>query len=96
MKKLLITSLLALVAIEAHAATLRCEHGIADKGDRTTEVLQKCGTPVSQAVTGYTFDSNGKEQHQKEEWVYGPRSGMMYFLQFEGERLMRVESKRGQ
>ena len=95
MKKLLLSALLALVTAEAHAATLRCEHGIVDRGDRTSEVLQKCGSPVSQAVTGYILDKNGNEQFQKEEWVYGPRSGMMYFLQFEGERLVRVESKRG-
>jgi hypothetical protein len=95
MKKLLLSSL-ALLAVQAQAATLRCEHGIADRGDRTAEVLQKCGAPASQAVTGYTFDKNGNQQYQKQEWVYGPQSGgMLYFLQFEGERLVRVESKRG-
>ncbi|WP_252272822.1 DUF2845 domain-containing protein [Pseudomonas subflava] len=94
MNKLLLASLLVVVASNAQAATLRCENGIADRGDRTSEVLRKCGTPVSQSVTGYVLDNNGNHKFVKEEWVYGPRSGMIYFLQFEGERLVRVNSKR--
>jgi hypothetical protein len=96
LKRPLFTSLLTLVAIQASAATLRCENGIADKGDTTSEVLQKCGTPVSQAFTGYAVYRGGKEKYEKEEWVYGPsEGGMLYFVQFEGGRLMRVDSKRG-
>lgn len=56
MRKPLLTALLVLTSLHAQAATLRCpNHGIADKGDRTTEVLQKCGTPVNQAVTGHAW-----------------------------------------
>ncbi|MEO4046158.1 DUF2845 domain-containing protein [Pseudomonas sp. CAU 1711] len=95
MKQLLLISLLCIASLQALATTLRCEHGIADKGDRTSEVQQKCGTPVSQAVTGHTLDRNGKVQYVKEEWVYSRENGMLYFLQFEGERLVRVDSKRG-
>ena len=95
MKKLVVTALLTLICVEAHSATLRCENGIADKGDSFAEVQQKCGTPVSQAFTGYAVYRNGKERYEKHEWVYGPmQGGMMYFLQFEGRRLLRVESKR--
>jgi hypothetical protein len=94
MKKLLAITLLALITANAQAS-LRCENGIADRGDRTSEVLAKCGAPASQAVTGYILDKHGNEKFQKEEWVYGPRNGgMLYFLQFEGERLVRIDSKR--
>ncbi len=94
MNKLFAVTLFALITANAQAA-LRCEHGIADRGDRTSEVLAKCGAPVSQAVTGYILDKEGHEQFQKAEWVYGPSNGgMMYYLQFEGERLKRVDSKR--
>jgi len=30
-----------------------------------------------------------------EEWVYGPKNGMLYFLRFEGNRVTKIESKRG-
>ena len=30
-----------------------------------------------------------------EEWAYGPRNGMYQFLRFEGNRLIKIESKRG-
>lgn len=95
MKKLLASTLLLLTCVEVQAATLRCENGIADKGDSFAEVQQKCGAPVSQAFTGYAVYRNGKEQYEKHEWVYGPmRGGMLYVLHFEGRRLLRVDSKR--
>jgi len=94
MYKPLLISLLILASSQAQAATLRCENGIADRGDRTSEVLRKCGAPASQAITGYTLDSKGNRRFAKEEWIYSFRNGMTYFLQFEGERLVRVESKR--
>ncbi|WP_187804581.1 DUF2845 domain-containing protein [Aquipseudomonas alcaligenes] len=93
MYKLLLATLISLTSLTAHAS-LRCDNGIASEGDRTSEVLSKCGAPVSQAVTGYTYDDEGHREFQREEWVYGPKNGMYYFLQFEGERLKRVESKR--
>ncbi|HSC84217.1 MAG TPA: DUF2845 domain-containing protein [Pseudomonas sp.] len=93
MHKLLLVSLFGLTSLDAHAS-LRCDNGIASEGDRTSEVRTKCGEPVSQAVAGYRYDDNGNREFQLEEWVYGPRNGMLYFLQFEGERLKRIESKR--
>jgi hypothetical protein len=30
-----------------------------------------------------------------EEWAYGPRNGMYQFLRFEGNRLNKIDSKRG-
>lgn len=93
MHRLFLAILLCLTSLGA-SASLRCDNGIASEGDRTSEVRTKCGEPVSQAVTGYTYDHNGNREYQQVEWVYGPKNGMLYFLQFEGERLTRVESKR--
>jgi len=31
-----------------------------------------------------------------EEWVYGPWNGMYHYLTFRGDRLFKIESKRGQ
>ncbi|MES2818624.1 MAG: DUF2845 domain-containing protein [Pseudomonadota bacterium] len=76
-------------------ATLRCDQGIASEGDRTVEVQSKCGEPVSRNLVGYTQDSQGNNELQIEEWVYGPRNGMNYYLTFEGGRLKAIESKRG-
>lgn len=95
MKHLLVSGLLVVSSSGVHAASLRCDDGIASQGDRTIEVLHKCGEPVSRAVTGYTFDERGNREFQQEEWVYGPKGGMLYFLQFEGERLKKIDSKRG-
>lgn len=93
MHKLVFATLL-IFATGTAQASLRCEHGIASEGDRTTEVRIKCGDPVSQGLTGYTYDENGNREFAQEEWVYGPKGGMLYFLQFEGERLKRIESRR--
>ena len=38
----------------------------------------------------------GTTQVPIEEWSYGPRNGMYYYLRFEANRLIKVESKRGQ
>jgi hypothetical protein len=76
-------------------ASLRCENGIASEGDRSIEVQAKCGEANSRDLLGYTLNANGDQEKQIEEWVYGPRSGMFYYLTFEGGRLKRVDSKRG-
>lgn len=98
MKKSLLLCL-PLLLLAAHSqASLRCEKGIASEGDRTVEVQTKCGTPASNNVVGYVKDRAGNRTTEVEvqEWVYGPREGgMMYFLRFEGGRLVRIDSKRG-
>ncbi|AYC31660.1 DUF2845 domain-containing protein [Pseudomonas cavernae] len=87
---------LLLLAGETFASTLRCDKGIASEGDRTSEVLAKCGKPDSRDFIGYSENNSGRSEIQVEEWVYGPRSGgMIYFLRFEGGRLQDIESKRG-
>ena len=98
MKKSLLLCL-PLLMLAAHSqASLRCAKGIASEGDRAVEVQTKCGTPDSTNVVGYVKDRAGNRTTEVEvqEWVYGPREGgMMYFLRFEGGRLVRIDSKRG-
>ncbi|GFM83268.1 hypothetical protein PSCICN_39600 [Pseudomonas cichorii] len=89
----------ALAATSAQASTLRCGSQLISTGDRLFEVQQKCGAPVSQEVVGSkeTYSSNYRrsEEVRIEEWVYGPDNGMYRYLRFEGGRLVRIDSKRG-
>jgi hypothetical protein len=94
--RLLLSLALAIVASQAHAAdTLRCGSQLISVGDRSGEVLQKCGEPASRDFLGYKRSVNKREEFQVEEWVYGPNSGMYQYLRFEGNRLVRIDSKRG-
>jgi hypothetical protein len=77
------------------ADTLRCGSQLISVGDRSSEVLQKCGEPVSRDVLGYKRSANRREEFPVEEWTYGPNSGMYQFLRFEGNRLTQITSKRG-
>ncbi len=98
MKKLFLLCLPLLAIATQSEASLRCAKGIASEGDRTIEVQTKCGDPVSNSVIGYVKTRTGitSTEVEVQEWVYGPREGgMMYFLRFEGGRLVRIDSKRG-
>lgn len=80
------------------SATLRCESGLISVDDRAGEVQSKCGEPLSRNVVankvvyGYYGE---RSEVLVEEWAYGPRNGMYYFLRFEGNRLVNIDSKRG-
>jgi hypothetical protein len=92
----LLSLALAVAASQAQAAdTLRCGSQLISVGDRSGEVLHKCGEPASRDFLGYKRSANKREEFQVEEWVYGPNSGMYQYLRFEGNRLMRIDSKRG-
>jgi len=92
----LAAAVLALAASPAVASdTLRCGSQLISLGDRTSEVLQKCGEPVSRDVLGYKRSANRREEFQVEEWTYGPSNGMYQYLRFEGNRLRQINSKRG-
>lgn len=89
-------SLLTLTALllplaDASASTLRCDKGIVSEGDRTSEVITKCGRPENKSFVGYASGGDVPV----EEWVYSRSGGMLYFLRFEGGRLTSIESKRG-
>lgn len=89
----------AAMALDTHAATLRCGSQLISSGDSLFEVEQKCGTPVSRSVIASqeTFNATWRrsEQVQVEEWVYGPNHGMYQYLRFVGGRLTDISSKRG-
>ncbi|MFT5780753.1 MAG: hypothetical protein ACI9EB_000108 [Pseudomonas sp.] len=86
---------LLLISYEASAG-FRCGQRLVNEGDRSTEVLHKCGPPVTRDMIGYTETLNGNLGIQVEEWSYGPNNGMYYYLTFEGGRLRQIEAKRGQ
>ncbi|WP_417662905.1 DUF2845 domain-containing protein [Pseudomonas sp.] len=98
MKRLLTAFLLLGCSSLVLADSLRCGSALVTTDDSTSEVLDKCGEPVSRDFLGYkqTVDSFGYTNEVAiEEWAYGPRSGMYHFIRFEGNRLKRVTSKRG-
>ena len=87
---------LALSASQAWAAdTLRCGSQLISVGDRSSEVLQKCGEPVSRDLLGYKRSADRREEFQVQEWTYGPNGGMYQYLRFEGNRLKQITSRRG-
>ncbi|AOE87459.1 DUF2845 domain-containing protein [Pseudomonas sp. TCU-HL1] len=89
--------LLGLVDAQA-SSTLRCNSNLISLDDTTSEVLDKCGEPVSRADLGYkevVDEYYRRNEVRVEEWVYGPRNGMYQFLRFEGNRLRNIDSKRG-
>ena len=95
-KRLLLALTLAAAASPTSAAdTLRCGRQLISTGDRSSEVLQKCGEPVSRDLLGYKRSANRREEFQVEEWTYGPNGGMYQYLRFEGNRLVQITSKRG-
>ncbi|WP_437180477.1 DUF2845 domain-containing protein [Pseudomonas ekonensis] len=95
-RKCLPAILLALAAGQASASdTLRCGSQLVSLGDRASEVLHKCGEPLSRDLLGYKRSADRREEFQVEEWTYGPSNGMYQYLRFEGNRLKQINSKRG-
>ena len=95
-RRVLFSLTLTLIAGQAWAAdTLRCGSQLISVGDRSGEVLQKCGEPVSRDLLGYKRSADRREEFQVEEWTYGPNGGMYQYLRFEGNRLKQISSKRG-
>jgi hypothetical protein len=91
----LLALLFLLLSSPANAA-FRCGQKLVSEGDRSSEVLHKCGQPATRDLLGYTDTINGNLGLQIEEWSYGPTNGMYYYLTFEGGRLRQIETKRGQ
>ncbi|SDT27197.1 DUF2845 domain-containing protein [Pseudomonas oryzae] len=89
--------ILLLIAPPLYAGSLRCQSQLVTTGDRADEVLRKCGEPATRDQIGLRerTDAYGRfELVPVEEWSYGPRNGMYYFLRFEGNRLVEVDSQR--
>jgi hypothetical protein len=95
----LLCSCLLLTPHAQAASTLRCQSSLISLQDRTSEVLAKCGEPATHEFLGYREVVDyygGTSQVGLEEWSYGPRNGMYYYLRFEANRLVNIQSKRGQ
>lgn len=93
----LLPLILLLLAAPAGAATLRCGSSLVSTGDHAFEVLEKCGEPVSRTHLGYRQRGDYWGNHEEvriDEWIYGPRHGMYYYLRFEGDRLTVIDSRR--
>lgn len=99
MKTLIAALLILLPAASAVASsTWRCNSSLVSTDDSSSMVASKCGEPVSRAFLGYreVIDDYGfRQEVAVEEWTYGPQNGMYHFLRFEGNRLVEIESKRG-
>lgn len=93
-RRLCLTLLLA-CASAAQGETLRCGSQLVSVGDRSFEVEQKCGEPAFRDLTGYTLGAYQRREMKIEEWIYGPSNGMLTILTFEGNRLARIERRRG-
>jgi hypothetical protein len=97
--KRLLSALLILLPLCAQASsTLRCGQGLISTNDSTSVVSSKCGEPLSRDFLGYreVIDEYGfRNEVSVEEWSYGPRNGMYHYLRFEGNRLIKIDSKRG-
>ena len=89
---LLLTLMAASPAIQAD--TLRCGSQLVSTGDRTFEVERKCGAPVQRDLVGYTLGPRARQEKVIEEWLYGPTNGKLSILTFEGNRLVRIETRR--
>lgn len=89
---LLLSTILA--APFAQAETLRCGSALISTGDRPFEVENKCGAPVRRDLVGYALGPHARREMVVEEWLYGPGNGMLSILTFEGNRLVRIESRR--
>lgn len=97
MRLLLCCLTLLALAAPASASSLRCGSALVSTGDHAREVLDKCGEPASQEVIGYRQRGDywgNREEVRIDEWVYGPRNGMYYFLRFEANRLTEIDSQR--
>jgi hypothetical protein len=99
MQKLIYSLLFALPLTANASSTLRCGSDLISLKDPSTIVSSKCGEPASREFVGYreVLDAYGfHHEVAVEEWIYGPRNGMYQFLRFEGNRLVKIESKRKQ
>lgn len=98
LRQLIPAVFLLLISTTEAASTLRCGTRLISLDDAASEVEDKCGNPVQRDFLGYkeVLDIYGfVHEVEIEEWTYGPKNGMYYFLRLEGNRVTKIESKRG-
>lgn len=100
LRSLLLIGLMLLNPLSQSAwasSTMRCNSHLISLGENQHSVLSKCGQPSEQSFLGYKEVVNVYRHVQEvkvEEWVYGPRNGMYYYLRFEGGTLIKISSGR--
>ncbi len=87
-------TLLALASSNVMASTFRCGSKLVSLGDRATTVIRLCGKPVSRENVGYTSGFYNRDEQPIEEWLYGPKGGMYYYLRFVGGELVKISTER--
>ena len=92
----LLCAMLTVMSTGVMASTFRCGSQLVSLGDRSFQVLKKCGEPVARETVGYTVGEYKQRELHIQEWVYGPNNGMYHYLRFEGNRLTSIESQRDQ
>jgi hypothetical protein len=81
--------------IATNVFAFRCGVHLVQKGDKTFEIIQRCGDPISREAVGYTLSRTGKRRELEiKEWIYGPWDGYYYYLTFHGTTLVNIESRR--
>jgi len=97
---LLACAFLSSAPLALASSTLRCGSAVVSVGDRAAEVQDKCGEAQSRDFLGLRtlrirhFYGFSQEEVPLEEWSYRMPGGMRYFLRFEGNRLVDIQSKR--
>lgn len=86
--------LLGAISSNAMASTFRCGSQLVSLGERSFQVLKKCGEPIAREDVGYTLGEYNHRELHIQEWVYGPSNGMYHYLRFTGNRLTSIESQR--
>ncbi|MDY0250152.1 MAG: DUF2845 domain-containing protein [Pseudomonas sp.] len=94
--RIVLCLLLSVTSASSLASTFRCGSQLVSLGDRSFQVLKKCGEPIARETIGYTIGEYNHRELHIQEWVYGPNNGMYHFLRFEGNRLTNIESQRDQ
>lgn len=91
------TVLITSIISGAAQASMRCEHGLVDKGDTAAAVLETCGAPSSKQVISPELRSDGHPVDRAvtvENWVYGPDNGNYKYLKFIDGKLVNIDSGR--
>ncbi len=91
---IVLSAVLGLASSTVMASTFRCGSKLVSLGDRAFTVLRTCGEPVTRDLIGYTGSYYNRNELPIEEWVYGPKGGMYYYLRFEGGELVKISSSR--
>ena len=74
--------------------TIRCVNDLVQLGDRSFQVLEKCGQPISRELIGWSIGRYAERELTLEEWVYGPANGFFTHLIFEGNQLVEIRQIR--